>query len=683
MESLTVRQKFILNSLIEKGPLDIKGLSQQIDVSDRTILREISSINSFIKQYNLRISDCGGKIQLNGSTENIEKVKKMFDEIPLLWMLTQEQRQLLITAQLLLAKEPIKAAFFSYQFNVVEGTITFYLDKIESYLKLKNLELIRKRGYGIQVIGSEWNKRNAFVELLYDYNSIIELLSYLYEDSNDYMLNSFFKITFGDDLILKAKNIIKEFYNNKNILKDNDISYFSAFIHILLSIERTENNMAIELPEHFIKNAFSLKGGNLAKSIDEIFIKNGIKLPEGELAYLAIHLNGDENINLSENKENMEFGFDIEDLINEIINIVSKRLNIYLHCDNQLMAGLKQHLNPAIYRLTLGLEIRNPVINEIREYYRELFDTVEYACKLVFSKYNISVPYSEVGYITMHIGAAIERQSKFKENLKILIVCPNGISTAKILCNKIKNRFPEINEIDVCSLREMDEKIKEDYDIILSTVEINKKYENIAVISPFLQNDDVEKINSLIKAKSEGKNIKNLFIPFYKDEKSESRDDFILADDILKNFRLRNISGNSINDVIIKIVDDLYKSNTINKKEIVEYQIRKREEKGSVVVPGSHTALIHIRTEEIESPYLGAYRLENFIEMNGVGVVKENVDTILVMLARKNESSYILETLGKISIAMVQDNEFTKALRFGDIIDIRNKLVDIINKEEM
>ncbi len=118
-------------------------------------------------------------------------IRELFDGIPHLWMLTQEQRQVLITAQLLLSKEPIKSAYFSYQFNVVEGTIIFYLDKIESWLRTKNLNLVRRRGYGLEVEGSDWNKRNAFAELLYNYKSISELLAFLYEDSSDYLLNTF------------------------------------------------------------------------------------------------------------------------------------------------------------------------------------------------------------------------------------------------------------------------------------------------------------------------------------------------------------------------------------------------------------------------------------------------------------------------------------------------------------
>jgi len=683
MDSFTVRQKFILNNLIEKGPLTVKGLSQQIDVSERTILREVSSINVWLKQHKLRISDRGGRLHIIGGQKDINTIRELFDRVPLLWLLTQEQRQVLITAQLLLSHEPIKSAYFSCQFNVVEGTVIFYLDKIESWLRTKNLKLIRRRGYGLEIIGSCWNKRNAFVELLYNYKSISELLAFLYENNNDYSLHAFFSVTFGEELVSNVKTILKTLYSESKMLKNNDVDYFSAFIHMLLAIERTRSGMPIELPDYIVTDILNSNEYSFIKDVERILKENEIKLPDNELAYLAIHLTGNSGI-YKDDKVPKELGFDIDDTIREIIYLINKRLNTGIECDNQLMAGLKQHLSPALYRLTMGLEVRNPVINEIKEYYRDLFYAVDYSCRHVFSKYNLIIPYNEIGYVTMHIGAALERQQGIESRLQVLIICPNGISTAKILLGKLKRRFPEIDGIDVCSLREMEGKIHGNYDIILSTVEVSKKSDtDIIVISPFLPNRDIDRIRALIKSKTgENSNLKNNGPGAFRGEIVETEADFSAADNMLKNFKLRNISSDNMEGMIKKIVYELFEFNLITETDKVENQIRLREEKGSVVIPGSHVALIHIRTEEIDMPFVGVFRLENYIGMKSAGFSMENVDTILVMLARKNESDYILELLGRISASLVQEESVINILRFGDIKDIRNKLVEIINREE-
>jgi len=162
----------------------------------------------------------------------------------------------------------------------------------------------------------------------------------------------------------------------------------------------------------------------------------------------------------------------------------------------------------------------------------------------------------------------------------------------------------------------------------------------------------------------------------------ETEADFSSADNMLKNFKLKSISSDSIESTIKEIVHELFESNLIVERGTVENQIKIREEKGSVVIPDSHVALVHIRTEEIDVPFVGVFRLEHFIEMKSAGFSVENVDTILVMLARKNESDYILELLGRVSAALVEEKSFINILRFGDIKDIRNELIEIINREE-
>jgi mannitol operon transcriptional antiterminator len=509
-------------------------------------------------------------------------------------------------------------------------------------------------------------------------------LAFLYEDNNDYSLHAFFEVTFGKKLVASVKSMMKQLYSESRMLKDNDVDNFSTFIHLLLAIERTRSNMAIELPEDIIKDTLFMNEFSIIKDLKNVLHENEIELPESELAYLAIHLMEDRNIYSEEEKIPKELGFDLEDAVWEIVSITSKRLNIPIASDNQLVTGLGQHINPALYRLTMGLEVRNPIINDIKEYYKELYEAVDYACKVVFSKYNLILPANEVGYVTMHIGAAIERQQGIQSKLRVLVICPNGISTVKILCGKLKSKFPEIDEVDACSLREMDEKIKEDYDIVLSTVDVSKKSaSNILFISPFLPSKDIEHVGLLIKNKiGEGGGLKkSRTVGFYTDN-NDAEADFDAADKMFQNFKLKTVATDDIRSTIREIILELSNTGVIGEPERVENQILKREAKGSVVIPGSHVALVHIRTEEIDAPFVGVFRLEHYIQMKSAGFSVENVDTILVMLARKNEKDFILEMLGKISASLVESDQVINVLRLGDIADIRNELIEIINREE-
>ncbi|MHB8075456.1 BglG family transcription antiterminator [Desulfosporosinus fructosivorans] len=680
VEQLTVRQKFIMNNLMEKGPLTIRGLSQQIDVSERTILRETSALNDWLKQHKVRISESGGLLHIDGVERDLAKARESLKEIPHLWMLNQEQRQVLITAQLLLADEPIKSAYFSHQFNVVEGTIGFYLDKINNWLQEKNLTMVRKRGYGLEIKGSDWHKRNAFVDLIYSYQPLSELLTFLYDDSKDYLLMAFFKVTFGEKLTALTKQLIEEIY--ANIPQINDIGYFSAYMHLLLVIKRTESEVPIEMPAQLVQEILSSEEYGFMTGVQEILHKHQINLSDGELAYLALHLNGGKNLFQADN-EAKGLDFELEDLIREVIYLTGKRLNLKIICDEDLINGLIQHINPALYRLSMGLEVRNPIIKEIRHYYEHLFGVVAYACRHVFSKYNLVIPTNEVGYITMHIGAALERQQRQEKELSLLIICPNGISTAKMLQHKISKEFPDLKTIETCSLRHMQDKIKNDYAMVVSTVKLDSKIEPApTMISPFLLKADIEKIETMINQLRKERVLEKKTTPLPVSEPDEVGLDFDVANTMLKKFHLKNLLAQTYNETITEIVDEIHALDLISDKKSIRRLIAKREEKGNVIIPGRHIALIHFRTEEISVPFVGVFRLPEYIETKGVGYILESVDTFLVMFARKNERNYILELLGKISVALLEEDSLAEALRFGDLKDIRNELVEILNKEE-
>jgi len=680
MNDLTARQKFILNSIIEKGPLNIKDLSEQIAVSNRTISREIAVINKFLLDKSITINEINFNLNIKGSKDAIKELQQFLVGIPMQWLLSQDQKMLLIIAQLLVSKEPYKSAYFSYQLNVVEGTITLYMDKIEQWLNLRNLQLERKRGYGIEISGSEWVKRNIFLELLYEYKSIDELLAFVYGSKNDAAINSFFKIIFDEELIEVTKEIL-ELLKDEMISMD-DMSYFNSFIYILLSLKKTKLGSAIGLPNYLVQDILSSEEFAFIKKIKDYLLSININICEDELAYIAIHLMGNKYI-YNRNRKFEVLGVPLEELSTEVVFEVEKNLNINIECDEQLILGLTQHFNPALYRINMGIQVKNPLINEIKNYYGNLFNAVNYASKLVFSKYNITMSQDEIGFLTMHIGAAIERTNANNNKLSALIICANGIATARILSNKIKHSIPRIGSITISSLKDWNEK-DNNYDIILTTTKLNEKlgYENVINVTPFLQSGDIEKINKFIKNYLLINRLSSNFNALSNIKKHNvGAEKYKLIDSILENIQLELIEASSFNDLVDLISRDLFSKKLIVDSAEVFELIMNREEMGSVVIPNSHVALLHTRSDSVIGPFVGVYRLKKQMPLLSAGFINENVDTFIVMLARKNEDSYSLEQIGKISIALIEDKKFTEVLRLGDIKDLRSSLITILNEE--
>ncbi|PRR70114.1 BglG family transcription antiterminator [Clostridium thermopalmarium] len=684
MNNLAPRQQFILSKILNEGPLNIKDLHKQLNISDRTILREIASINKVLKRHSVHIfSDENMNLTISGNRESIEEIKISLESVPIQWLFSKEQRQIIIACELIMSKEALKASYFSHKFNVVMGSISLDLDSIEKWLTTKNLCLIRKRAYGVIIKGSEWNKRNALVDLIFEFKPFEELLEFLYDKKIDQTVAAFFNIVFGVEEITLVKSILKEVSNN--LFQLNDIKYFKLFIHILLAIKKTENGDNIVLPEKIKNEVMVLEEYKQIQYLNEVLIKNQINLPNDELVYLWLNLTDYKYFSGKERTSHIELDINYDDIAKELIEEVSNKININIAADHELIRGLSQHFRQTIHMLSLGLKVVNPLISEIRNHYPELFKIINNACKLIFSRYNLKIPPEEVGYITMHIDVAIQRHQAILRKLNVLIVCPGGVGTSRILSNKVKAIFPDIGNVSIGSLHDISSNIDcEKYDLILSTVPINQedRFHNVLEVSPFMSKDDIEKVNNFIfNFKT---NTKNVFIDESSiiDSQGIENTEYEIVDDMLKNFRLKKTKASSIEELINFIVDDIGEAKLTSNKDIIKKLILKREEKGNVVIPGTGVALLHTRSDEMVIPFIGVYRIDEPLCMGSIGFTTEDVDTFLVMIARENESNYILKVLGKVSISLIEKKDFINLLKLSNIADIRNYLIETVNNKE-
>jgi mannitol operon transcriptional antiterminator len=681
MNSLTPRQQFILSTVLNEEIFNIKRLHKDLDISERTILREISSINKRLKKNSVTIfNDENMNLSISGKKENIEDIKKSLEIVPIPWLFSKEQRQIVITCELLVSKEPLKASYFSHKFNVVMGSISLDIDNIEERLISKNLCIIRKRSYGISIQGSEWNKRNALVELLFEFKPFEDLLAFLYDEKVDPIIKNFFTIVFGNEDIKLIKDILKNI--DIGYLKGNDVKYFSLFIQLLLSIKKTKNEERVYLPKEIKENILSLDEYKKMQYLGEKLQENNIYIPEDELVYLCLYLSDYKYF--FNNKQFIESDIGYEDISKEVTEEVSKKIHVNIAEDEQLIKDLAQHFRQTFYMLNLGLKVINPLINEIKEHYSKLYRIINNTCRLIFSRYNFKIPPEEVGYITMHIAVAMQKQQAMLRNIKVLVVCPSGIGTSRILCSKVKSLFSEIGTIDVVSLHDINSAIdNNNYDLILSTVPVNLKMKNnLIVVSHFMTEGDIDKVSNFISSFKANNNEKELELFAETKDNDVTNDEYELANTMVKNFQLKKTNSESFVDLINFIVEDIHEINIGKDKGVIRDLIFKREENGNVVIPGTNVALIHTRSDEIVSPFVGVYRISKPLAMKSIGFSEEKVDTFIVMFARNNESNYILKILGKISVSLIEKEEFVEFLKLGNAIDIRDYLINIINNEE-
>lgn len=166
---ITAREQKVIKYMIQQNRyVTIREIADSVQVSTRTIHRELKSIKPILKNYNLSLDKQPGKgLKAVGEQEDKQRLLSHIsneDQIEY----SSDERKLLILCALLEAKEPVKLYTLAADLQVTNATISYDLDELTDWIAPYGLLLIRKRGYGIELKGPEEAKRKIVGNLIVD-----------------------------------------------------------------------------------------------------------------------------------------------------------------------------------------------------------------------------------------------------------------------------------------------------------------------------------------------------------------------------------------------------------------------------------------------------------------------------------------------------------------------------------
>ncbi|MFT8356166.1 BglG family transcription antiterminator [Bifidobacterium aquikefiri] len=177
--------------------------------------------------------------------------------------------------------------------------------------------------------------------------------------------------------------------------------------------------------------------------------------------------------------------------VKSLISTVSDGLNTDLTQDTRLHADLTVHLYQMFLRLQADTTVINPLLDEIQKNYPQLYGTVWYAFSDFGNDNHIAISDDEVGFLTIHFQAAVERTKSAK---RVLFVCPNGIGTSSLVSAKMHRILPEVSLIEVVSQVDLIRQDLSDVALIISTVRLPEQPVPVANISPMITTRDMKTI---------------------------------------------------------------------------------------------------------------------------------------------------------------------------------------------
>lgn len=682
---ITAREKSIIDLMVKQsGKHTIASIAEILHVSSRTIQRDLKSIETVLKRFDLSIENTNG-LSIIGANQNFYQFIQEVNKLNLIDF-SIEERRLLAYIKLINAEGPIKLAPLAKELGVSITTLSTDLEELADWLKSYDLTLYRRKGVGVEIEGLEEDKRNA-------------LVSYLLINFNEELIENLFLLTQksvqkGEVLFFLKKDYLKIIdkivyqYINETEIRLADSDYISFIIHICISLQRTEKGFSLSNQNSTIDELKNSEEYALLINVrNELKNYFSISLNDYEITYLVSILKGSKIIELESTYYDQIL---ISRSVKKMIHDVSKQLNVDLSGDFSLFQGLMAHMEPTIYRMSKGLTHFNPLTDEIKQKYPLLFLAVQTSVNNTFA--NMSFSDDEIAYIVLHFGSALELK---KEEVQIhaLIICPTGIGTSKMLASRIKKEIPEITTTEIITLKEMDSIDWKQYEIVISTVllPVQEGFEYVFV-NPLLYEKDIELIQTYLGShiqqitKHSAYPADNKWNEINKTNKNKTTLHSFMEEidiyqnsirTILKNFSIHRMKNEPTYDLLLwKMLEKENEKGSITNVEEVFLQLKQREAKGGLGIPETNMALFHCRHDKVKEITFQIGHLENPYKLLGMNGAEMEVYNILLLLAPQALNDFELEIISMVSTIIVENKENILIFSSANERLIRTKLED-------
>lgn len=506
MQILTSRQHKLLKYLLQHQEyVPVKNIAQLLAVSEKTVHRDIQFIETLLAEWNIATDKKMGTgiMLLADDSQRLMLLEQLISpEEGGAEALANNSRRIKIASQLLSdTPRDTSISKLSERYFISSASIVNDLKIIESWMAPLGLTLVRGQS-GTHIEGSENHIRQAMASLINDVINYQEpgSVSHSRLDPGSYKALMHY---FGEGDVQFVQQILQQMEQQLGYPLGEPY-YINLFTHVLIMMHR----MALG-------NPLTLNNENIHQQPDEVIftiaqqiinhieqrIKNNLPRDEVWFVYQYIISSG---IVMEESENNPPLSCQLSNsesrhVARELIATFSEIIHIDLHDDRLLHEGLLVHIKPLLNRLKYHIRIRNPLLEDIKHELAEIYQLTGHAIHRVCQRFQLpEIADDEIGYLTVHFQAALERQIAHK---RILVVCSSGVGTSHLLKSRILRAFPDWTIAGVVSASTVTQHCQQqDIELVISTVHLTELPLPVVYVSAFFNDDDIKRVTEKVIA---------------------------------------------------------------------------------------------------------------------------------------------------------------------------------------
>ena len=469
----------------EPQRLTITALAERFSVSQRTIRNDLNAVNAALEENGLSDLNLktGGLVE---TPPNFEKlVNIVAGEDLYVYKLSQKERVRIAAALLTASSEYVTLSTIADNLFVSRATVIHDLGDIKALVQSAGMEVLSHPNRGLQIEGAESAKRLF----------LLRIAETPVQQKQEDMAGKLVNILAGNPITIR-KIVSEQERIHKQFLTDDSFQEVVRYLGILVA--RIMQGEYVERTEAAGDSKYRM-AQDILKYICQYC---GITVTEDEVRFLSERLAKSRYIRQElDEKESVK----IQLVTRQFIEQVSYDLELNLNDDYDFFENLSNHLE-SVFAVREPSFASNPTIDEVLEDNPDVLEAVNDHLELLEQTAGRAISPVEIGYIAVHICAAIERKKNREVAFHVIVACHAGIGTSQLLMEKLKKHF-NFQIVDIISAHEAANVEPSRADLVIATVPLRDcKIESI-VVSPLLTDEDYIRIGNKIESLRNSRNL--------------------------------------------------------------------------------------------------------------------------------------------------------------------------------
>lgn len=477
------RQKKLLQLLAEqKTHKPASFFGSHLKVSAKTIYSDLQELDGYLKRYDIsidRIPRMG--IRLEGDEAARTALFRDLSEQGEPRELSLENRRMALLKEIILEQRHPGLEALSARFLVSKTSLYKDLDWLRSLGGEESLE-ITSGPEGIRCAGSERVIQKA-------------VLTGLMEETSRKAGSRWGNLELAEKSLFPPKvldcvtGVLARDYAD---LTEGVSEYYLCSLQavLLIFVTRLAEGCHMEPDEDFLFNTIRyMETYVVANSMAQIFFRTlDIVFSTDDLEYLSRQLFA-HRITTQLRRRDLSY----DELASRLIRRLEEVEKVRLDGDEQLRQALLYHLPPMMLRLKKRIVVENPLLEEIKIQYSELFRIMWYVLSIIESEYDVRLNDHEVSFILIYFQLAMDRVSRARN---ILVICPYGQSSSQLILSRIRQFLPSRDTIEAASLKKLQTGSLDHVDLVITSVDPGPIPVPYVRVSPLITDEDLVKVMS-------------------------------------------------------------------------------------------------------------------------------------------------------------------------------------------